>query len=281
MDATRGTNNANWIVARQFSNYQFMKTIPVTVAAFSLVCSAIYAGPPGVHAEAAATSIDWTGFYLGAFGSYTRAQVDPQLSLSGGFDQLPAPVTNGIEAHGSEAFDFNGAELGGLLGFNYQFGQIVVGLEAAGGYLWSGESRDTGGFTLGQGVPPLDIRSSFKTHYLLTVAPRIGYAFGRVLPYITGGLAVGDLDWSQELHDLADPTTRLGSRTSETNAGWMIGGGVEYALTDHWRARVQYQYVNLGSAEFDSHVTTTPQLLSHHSVSFTEHNASFALIYKF
>jgi outer membrane immunogenic protein len=260
-----------------------MKTISASVAAFYLVCGSVYGGPPQVfHSEAApAPSITWTGFYLGAFGGYTRAQVDPQLSLGGGFDQIPAPITNGLESRGSEDFDYNGGEVGGLIGFNYQVGQLVVGLEGAGGYLWSRESRDSGVLAFGQGVPPLEIRSSFKTHYLITLAPRIGYAFGRVLPYVTGGLAVGDLDWSQELHDLADPMTRLGRHISETNAGWMVGGGIEYTLTNQWSARVQYQYVDLGSAEFDSQVTTSPNLLSHHNVGLSEHNASFALIYKF
>jgi outer membrane immunogenic protein len=261
-----------------------MKTISTSVAVFYIVCGAICAGPPqDIHSEAApaATSSTWTGFYLGAFGGYTRAQIDPRLSLSGGFDQIPAPITNGLESRGSEAFDYDGGELGGLIGFNYQVGQIVIGLESAGGYLWSRDSRDTGALIFGQGVPPLEIRSSFKTHYLITVAPRIGYAFGRVLPYVTGGLAVGDLEWSQELHDLADPMTHLGRHISKTNAGWMVGGGVEYAVTDHWRARLQYQYVDLGRAEFDSQVTTSPTFLSHHSVGLTEHNATFALIYKF
>jgi outer membrane immunogenic protein len=223
----------------------------------------------------------WTGFYVGAFGGYTRTHVDPQLSLSGGFDQIPSPITNGLESRGSEALDFNGGELGGLIGFNYQLGQVVVGLEGAGGYLWSRDSRDTGAINFGQGVPPLEVRSSFKTHYLFTLAPRIGYAFGPVLAYVTGGLAVGDLDWSQELHDLADPATRLGRHITQTNAGWMVGGGVEYALTSHWHARMQYQYVDLGTGDFNSEVTTSPDFLSHHNVAFTEHNATFALIYKF
>jgi outer membrane immunogenic protein len=261
-----------------------MKKIPVTIAVFYALASAIYAGPPQVvqsEAMAAVAPLTWTGFYLGVTGGYTHAQVDPQLSLGGGFTQLPALITNGLESRGSQAFEYDGATLGGLAGFNYQLGQVVVGFEGSGSYLWSRDSRNTGAFVLAQGVPPLEIRSSFKTHYLFTVGPRIGYVFGPVLPYITGGLAVGDLEWSQELHDLADPTARLGRRIIETNAGWMIGGGVECALTNHWHARVQYEYADMGSAEFDSFVTNSPQLLSHHTVGFTEHNASFALIYKF
>ena len=261
-----------------------MKRSLFTIVVLYALVSAIYAGPPQpIQAKAmvAPAPFTWTGFYLGVQGGYTHAQVDPQLSLGGGFTQLPPLITDGLESRGSQDFDYDGGALGGLAGFNCQFGQVVVGLEGSGSYLWSRDSTNTGAFVLAPGVPPLQIRSSFKTHYLFTVGPRIGYAFGRVLPYITGGLAVGDLEWSQELHDLADPSTRLGRRITETNAGWMVGGGAEYALTNNWHARVQYTYADLGSAEFDSFVSNSPALTSHHTAGLTEHNASFALIYKF
>jgi opacity protein-like surface antigen len=61
----------------------------------------------------------------------------------------------------------------------------------------------------------------------------------------------------------------------------MIGAGVEFAMTDHWSARLQYQYVDLGSAGFDSYVSATPEFRAHQEVNFTEHNATVALIYKF
>lgn len=253
------------------------------VVALCVFCDTIYGGPQVFYSEAAPSpaSVTWTGFRLGAFGSYTRDHLEPELSLAGAFNQIPSTIKSGLESRGSEDFDSNGGELGGLIGFDYQMGKWVIGLEAAGGYLWSRGSSDTGAFVLGQGVPPLDIRTSFKTHYLFTVAPRIGYAWGRLLPYVTGGLAVGDLDWSQSVQDLADPATHLGGGTSETNVGWMVGGGVQYALTDHWSARVQYQFVDLGSAGFDSRVSNAPQFRSHQTGALTEHNASFALIYKF
>lgn len=224
----------------------------------------------------------WTGFYAGVSGGYSRIQTDPRLGLGGGFNQLPPELVGNLEERGSGNFDFDGGQLGGLIGFNYQLGHLVVGLEGTGAYLWARDSRSTGALLIGQGAPPLEIRSSFKTNYLFTVGPRVGFAFGRVMPYVTGGLAVGDLDWSQDLRVVGDPTgTHAGGRTSETNVGWMVGGGVEYALTDHWHARVQYQYVDLGSVDFGSEVTTQPGFLANHSAALVEHNATFALIYKF
>jgi opacity protein-like surface antigen len=61
----------------------------------------------------------------------------------------------------------------------------------------------------------------------------------------------------------------------------MVCGGVQFAMTDHWSARLQFQYVDLGSVGFDSHVSVTPEFRAHHEMNFTEHNATVALIYQF
>jgi outer membrane immunogenic protein len=218
--------------------------------------------------------------HFGAFAGYKYSAVDHDMTLGGAFNQLP-PVKSAIEPRGAGNLDNDGAELGGLVGYNYQYRQLVFGLEAAGGYLWARESDNTGEFLLGQGVPPVAIRTSFKTHYLVTVGPRLGYAWRHLLPYVTGGLAVGDLDFSQSIHNLADPSIRLGGEKTQTNAGWMVGGGLQYAFSQHWSARAQYQYIDLGHASLDASVFNFFLFRSHHEVSLTEHNASFALIYQF
>ncbi len=183
-------------------------------------------------------------------------------------------------------FDWTGfyagvlAELGGLIGYNYQWNCWVLGVEADGGYLWARESNDTGVF-LTPDTLDKRVHSSFKTHYLMTFAPRFGYAFGRYLPYVTGGLAVGDLDFFQEIRT---PQTGFHqtARTTDTNAGWMVGGGLQYALTEHWSVRAQYQYIDLGDVAFDSHGTPPFQTaIGHHEAELTEHNASFAIMFKF
>ena len=153
-----------------------------------------------------------------------------------------------------------------------------VGLEIDGGYLWARDSNITGTFSV-PGLLDKQIRTSFKTHYLVTVAPRIGYAFGRWLPYVTGGLAVGDLDFSQEIESPGS-TFRQGGSVDDTNAGWMIGGGLQYALTDHWSLRTQYQFIDLGDVHFDSEGNDVPTT-GRHRAELREHNASFAIMYKF
>ena len=66
---------------------------------------------------------------------------------------------------------------------------------------------------------------------------RIGYSFDRVMPYVTGGLAVGDIRAA---------TPGLAGGTA-TNAGWTLGGGIEFALPGNWTAKAEYLRVDLGS----------------------------------
>ena len=73
--------------------------------------------------------------------------------------------------------------------------------------------------------------------WLSTVRGRIGYSFDRVMPYVTGGLAVGDIRAA---------TPGFAGGTS-TNAGWTLGAGLEVALPGNWTAKAEYLRVDLGS----------------------------------
>ncbi len=167
------------------SAIHIMKSIPVSLVALLAFCGSIYGGPePSYSKDApppAPAAMNWTGFYVGVFGGYNHGHVEPDLTLGGSFNQI-GPLKNALESRGSEDFNYDGGEAGGLIGYNYQLGKLMVGLESATSYQWARESTDTGAFILGQGAPPLSVRTSFKTHYLTTVAPRLGFACGRFMP---------------------------------------------------------------------------------------------------
>jgi len=82
---------------------------------------------------------------------------------------------------------------------------------------------------------------SSKLDYFGTVRARLGYAFDRVLPYVTGGLAWGN-----------NKITANGVSQSNTSTGWTAGAGVEYALTNNWTARAEYLYMDLGKSGFQA-----------------------------
>jgi outer membrane immunogenic protein len=273
-----------------------MKRATLGLAVFSALCAFAYAGPeqlPDKEMKQVAplppACPNWTGFYVGAFGGYNFSVVNTNLDLGGLWDTFPLG-RDGVESHAPRDLNSNGGEAGGLIGYNYQWHNWVFGAEGDGGYLWARKSNQTGNF----GAPgdPFDdyhVATSFKTRYLATFGPRIGYAFCKWLPYVTGGLAVGELDYSQEISDvsffLGKFDLHQGANRTETNVGWMVGGGLEYALTNRWHLRGQYRYVDLGSVSFDSSGTgtfSTPAgYTGHHEASLREHDASFAIIFKF
>jgi outer membrane immunogenic protein len=123
----------------------------------------------------------------------------------------------------------DGGLVGGTLGYNYQTGPWVFGLE--GDLDWSGIKGSTacGGTSC-----------ETRNDWLGTARGRLGYAMGAtgsIMPYITGGAAFGDIKNS---------VAGIGS-SSDSKVGYAIGGGLEAALSGPWTAKVEYLYVDLGN----------------------------------
>ena len=77
------------------------------------------------------------------------------------------------------------------------------------------------------------------------VAGRVGYAFDRTLLFAKGGVA-----WAHDLYRAFDgdrsPEVLLAT-AKDTRWGWMIGGGIEYGLTPNWSAKIEVDYLDLGT----------------------------------
>jgi outer membrane immunogenic protein len=172
-------------------------------SAFAADLSVLYKAPP----PAATPAYDWSGFYLGINGG-------------GGWGHS----TWDANATGIRT---SGGMVGGTAGYNWQLGSAVLGLE--GDIDWANLK--------GTSTSPLcPLGCSTSDSWLGTVRGRAGYAFGGVLPYVTGGLAVGDIR----------AATPGFAGASNTNAGWTVGGGVEFALPGNWSAKAEYLHVDLG-----------------------------------
>jgi len=147
----------------------------------------------------------WSGFYLGVNGG-------------GGFGRSTWDTIGG--------FDISGGLVGGTVGYNYQIGPAVLGIE--GDIDWS-DIRGTNTAGCLGGCQTSDT-------WLSTVRGRLGYAAGRFMPFITGGGAFGDIRASA-------PALPGGSAV---NAGWTIGAGLEFAAIGNWTVKAEYLYVDLG-----------------------------------
>ncbi|HXX40919.1 MAG TPA: outer membrane beta-barrel protein [Chthoniobacterales bacterium] len=259
------------------------QTAALSFALLFTLCALTFAGseplpakempvvPPACH--------DWTGFYIGGFGAYTFNTVDVNLGLGGEWGATP-DERGVVQSEGEHDLDHSGGELGGLIGYNWMYRKCwVFGLEADGGYLWARKSRDTGIFEPGDEFFPEHIETSFKTHYLTTVGFRVGHAWGNLLPYVTGGLAIGDSDFSQMIINVP-PNFKQGGSKTNTDVGGFVGAGLQYAFADHWSVRGQYEFVDLGSFVIH-HETTESTFVGTSSPQLHEHNLSVAVIFQF
>jgi outer membrane immunogenic protein len=161
-----------------------------------------YQPPPPVYSPV----YNWTGFYLGINGG-------------GG--------SGTSQWDGVDKFDVSGGLIGGTIGYNWQTGPVVVGAE--GDIDWSGIKGTT---TV---LCPAGCETRNK--WLATVRGRLGYAFDRFLPFITGGLAVGDIN----------ATVPGFPGGSVTNAGWAVGAGLEVGVVSNVSLKAEYLYVDLGN----------------------------------
>ncbi|HEY4140192.1 MAG TPA: outer membrane protein [Pseudolabrys sp.] len=189
----------------------------------------------------------WTGLYLGAHagGGWNK------MSGSGTFSAGDTVTAQG--------------PLGGFqLGYNYQLGQFVVGVE--GEYSFANVKYSTGLFAGSL---------NYKNDQYATVAARLGYAFDRTLVYGKIGGA-----WTHEKWDGTDGTG--GTVTgSYSRRGLMLGAGVEYAFLNNWSAKLEYNYLNFPSLIPSFTTTGTLTVLGTANVSLVTHVVKAGINYHF
>jgi outer membrane immunogenic protein len=159
---------------------------------------------------------NWTGIYLGG-------HIGEAYSAS--------TWTDPFNSTSNDEFSSWGFLGGGQLGANAQFNRLVIGVE--GDFSWI-NSINKGTDSIGEAI-------NTNVEWTSTVDARIGAAFDRLLVYGKGGLAL-----AEDQSSLTD----LGSNTATSSflrTGWTVGAGLEYALDDHWSAKIEYDYLGFGS----------------------------------
>ncbi|PVE25131.1 porin family protein [Microvirga sp. KLBC 81] len=164
------------------------------------------AAPPA-PIVAAPPIFTWTGFYAGVNAGWGWRDDDEESVILTG-PGIPAGLTGTLEFDDGDGGFVGGAQIG----YNYQFGSFVVGLEADIQWVDSDDGGDAV-FVPGPGFAGTFVPGEFENDedWFGTVRARAGVAFDRVLIYATGGLAFTD-----------------------ENTGWTAGGGVEWALPVTW-----------------------------------------------
>jgi opacity protein-like surface antigen len=78
-----------------------------------------------------------------------------------------------------------------------------------------------------------------KQDWLFTFLGRVGVGMGTWYPYLTGGLAVTHEKYSANFLNTFYPTNNTFTFDG-TTAGWALGAGAEFRVSDHWLLRGEY-----------------------------------------
>lgn len=157
------------------------------------------------------TAYDWNGFYAGVSAGYGWGDADLAVP---GIDVNPAGLFGGVQA-----------------GVNFNMGGIVVGAETDINLSGIRAEHSAG--------------STYKNelNYFGTFRGRVGMAFENVLPYVTGGVAYAG---NTVTENLGGPTFT----DDNVHWGWVLGAGVEYAMTEQVSIKGEYQYLGLGEQDY-------------------------------
>lgn len=159
----------------------------------------------------------WSGLYVGA-------------SVGGAWGRSKWSNT--------DTFDLSGAIGGGIIGYGFRADQIAFGIESD--IIWSGISGST--------INGCSVRCETSNSWLATVRGRLGYSWDRFLPFVTAGVALGDVKATQPSF----------AGASSLEMGWVAGLGFEYALTPNWNLRAEFLHIDLGAMNCATSCAATP-----------------------
>jgi outer membrane immunogenic protein len=191
---------------------------------------------------------NWSGFYVGGNLGYGWGDGNSDFSF------LPSPELFG-DSNTTLGVRSTGVTGGAQLGYNWQIGSLVTGLEAdIQGSDIKGSARGTPTFP-GTAIPiPGNVLSSEqKLSWFGTMRGRLGVTVTPdLLLYGTGGLAYGHVDASANTQFFVG---EMPASVSKTKVGWTAGVGAEWMFAHNWSAKLEYLYVDLGSVSAIGNLT--------------------------
>ena len=253
------------------------KTFAAALAASTIAGSAFAADLPSRKAPVAVAPLPmltWTGFYIGlnaggVFGGNARSNVaGTPIVNNGTAGAIAVQAANDLAMTGTTTGSGSrgGFIGGGQIGYNWQMGSLVAGLEADIQGLATG-----GGSSTLLGIQPIPGFAGFtstvattvtnKTVWLGTVRGRLGFAVTPTwLLYGTNGLAYGGVKSSTAITGFVAPgvgsNTTGAANSNNARVGWTLGAGAEWRFASNWSAKIEYLYYNLGSSTYSVPNTT-------------------------
>lgn len=196
--------------------------------------------------SAPACDYNWTGLYGGVNAGAAWGDAHLDTTVVGGFGAVNQVLVSDLDTLDLSP---DGFTVGGQVGFNYQFGHLVLGAEVDFEYFGLEDSKTEDAVFVGGGN--FTVRNSLETDWLFTARPRIGFAICRFMLYGTGGLAFSNVEYRSSLTDPVFGTSQQSS-FSDGKAGWTGGGGLEFAFSKKWSIKAEYLYADFGQVNMRS-----------------------------
>jgi outer membrane immunogenic protein len=175
---------------------------------------------------------DWTGFYIGANGGWGSGRKCWDLTADAGGPFVP-PIAEGCH-------DATGGTAGGQLGYRWQAGTWVFGVEGQGNWADFQGSNTSLAF-----LAPVENESRINAFGLIT--GQVGYAWNNVLLYVKGGAAVT----SDKYRGFDIASGLLIDSAKETRWGGVVGAGLEVGFAPNWSIGVEYNHLFMGDRDID------------------------------
>ena len=222
---------------RHFSSALVKSVLAVAAVgvAASVACAAdlpvpaapAYYPPPPAH-------YNWSGIYFGA--NIGAGALEDLVNLTTTTLIENAGTTNKVSPFGL---------IGGpQAGVNFQFSRLVVGVEGT----WSG-STNSGNYTIATPTAGIQEESRSSVDWYATATGKIGYAANDLLFYAKGGAAWLHVDYTQI--NLIGGVFNASQLITDTRNGFTVGAGIEYALNENLSAKLEYDFLDFGTQNYN------------------------------
>jgi opacity protein-like surface antigen/outer membrane protease len=243
------------LISRKFVTIAFVgASATVAIGVASAADLPVKAPPPVVAAV-----YNWSGFYAGVNAGASWGSYDPATSTVAG-GHIPGSLVSTVNAAGLQSISPTGFTGGEQAGYNWQFGQLVTGVEADFNYLHMNGSANSGAVAYPFNPGRFFVVSSYAhSDWLATARGRVGFAQNNWLFYATGGLAATNVKGD---FLFTDNFGAIQSATMNPNKfGYAAGAGVEWGVTDRLSVKAEYLHVGFGrtfAGQTFSNIPTQP-----------------------
>jgi outer membrane immunogenic protein len=205
-----------------------MKKLTLAISILSLSAASAFAAdlPARMYTKAPMMlAYDWSGFYVGANGGWGSSRNCWDLdSVVGVF---VGPISEGCH-------NATGGVAGGQIGYRWQTGAFVFGVEGQGDWANLRGSNPSSLQAFGPGLTNQTTLNAFGM-----IVGKAGYAWNNTLFYVNSGVAVT----SEKLQGLVTGTGLMVDTAKDTHLGYVAGAGFEYGFAPNWSAAIEYDHL--------------------------------------